>query len=225
MSGDELVALTTGKDASRLAVARVVEERSWSRRNGRHSELEVGWLTYEVNWATFRAPDRGGPALGARVGAQVAPTITADVSAAIEADYERDQGARLTRAIARSAIRYAAMRAAERSFDKAADERKERKKEGKKGGGWGRILLGIALAGASVTSSAIDQPDLRAWQLLPDRITVARLRLPVGDHAIEVVRGEEVVSLGHVTITPGGVAVMTYRWWPVGQGTPVAVRD
>ena len=225
MSGDELVALTTGNKASRLAVAQVVEERTWSRRHGWNSELEVGWLTYEVNWATFRAPARDGVALGARSGNYEARVVTADVSEAVGADYDRDQGARLTRAIVRTAIRYSAMKAAERSFDKAAEERKERKAEGKKGGGWGRILIGLGLGIASLTSAAIDQPDLRAWQLLPDRITVARMRLPVGEHPIEVVRGDEVISLGTVNITRGGVAVMTHRWWPERAGTSVALAD
>ncbi len=223
MSGDELVALTSGNDASRLAAAQVVERRSWDRRNGFDSKLDVGWLTYEVNWSTFEMPAQNGPPLGARVGVRAAEVITGDVSASVREDYDRGQGARLTRAIARTAIRFAAMEAAEKAFDKASETRKDRKKDGKKGGGWGSILLGIGLAASSVTSAAIDQPDLRAWQLLPDRLSVARLRLPVGEHPIEVVRGEEVVSLGTVTITPGGVAVMTHRWWPGGRrGAPVA---
>ena len=63
-------------------------------------------------------------------------------------------------------------------------------------------------------SQVLDQPDLRAWQLLPDRVTVARLRLPVGDHPIEVTRDGEAYSLGRVTVRPGSVTVLTHRWWP-----------
>jgi hypothetical protein len=60
----------------------------------------------------------------------------------------------------------------------------------------------------------VDQPDLRAWQLLPDRISIARMRLPAGDHPIEITHGDKRVSLGMVTVRPGRVSVMTYRWWP-----------
>jgi hypothetical protein len=214
MSGDELVALTSGNDAARLGVAQVVERRSWRRHRGLEREVAVGWLTYEINWATFEPPRRAGEGLGVRSGECIAPTISAFVSEAVQADFERGQPARLTRAIARTAIRFAAMEAAEDAFDKASKDRKKKKKDGEKGGGWWSILLGIGLAATSVTSSVIDQPDLRAWQILPDRITIARLRLPVGEHPVEVMRGDEVVSLGTVTVRPGGVAVMTYRWWP-----------
>jgi hypothetical protein len=214
MSGDELVALTSGDNAARLGVAQVVERRSWSRHRGLEREVAVGWLTYEINWATFEPPRRAGEGLGVRSGECIAPTISAFVSEAVQADFERGQPARLTRAIARTAIRFAAMEAAEDAFDKASKDRKKKKKDGEKGGGWWSILLGIGLAATSVTSSVIDQPDLRAWQILPDRITIARLRLPVGEHPVEVMRGDEVVSLGTVTVRPGGVAVMTYRWWP-----------
>jgi hypothetical protein len=111
-------------------------------------------------------------------------------------------------------VRYAATRAAERAFDKAGEDREERKEDGKKGGGWGSILLGIGLLAGSLTSAAIDQPDLRAWQVLPDRITVARLRLPVGEHPIEVVRDGVAVTIGTVSVAPGSVVVLNHRWWP-----------
>jgi hypothetical protein len=214
MDGDELVALTTGGRQSRLAMAQVVERRSWDRHNGLRNDLNVGWLTYEINWATFGEPMRSRGGVAVRSGECVAPFIAADVTAAVQADFERAQPGRLTRAIARTAVRFAAERAADKAFEKAGETRKKRKEKGEKGGGWGSILLGIGLMATSISSSVIDQPDLRAWQVLPDRMTVARLRLPVGEHPVEVVVGDEVVSLGTVSVQPGGVAVMTYRRWP-----------
>jgi len=220
LNNDELVALTSnrGNDAGRLAIAEVVEQRSWDRRNGYNSELEVGWLTYEINWASFEPSDRPARESSARVGGceEVcsAPTVSADVTEAVAADYNRGQGKRLARAIARTSVRYAASRAADRAFEKAGEERDKRKEEGKKGGGWGQILLGIGLLAGSMTSAYIDQPDLRAWQVLPDRITIARLRLPVGEHPIEVVRDGVSVTLGTVTVAPGSVVVLNHRWWP-----------
>jgi hypothetical protein len=220
LSNDELVALTAsgGDDAGRLAIAQVVEQRSWSRRDGYNSDVDVGWLTYEINWASFQPSDRPARESNVRVGncpdSCLAPTVSADVTEAVGVDFNRGQGGRLSRAIARTAVRYAATRAAERAFEKAGEERDERKADGKKGGGWGHILLGIGLFAGSLTSAAIDQPDLRAWQVLPDRITVARMRLPVGAHPIEVVRDGVAVTLGTVTVTPGSVVVLNHRWWP-----------
>ena len=71
----------------------------------------------------------------------------------------------------------------------------------------------------------LDQPDLRAWQLLPDRVTVARKRLPVGEYPIEVTRDGQAYSLGRVTVRPGSVTVLTHRWWPDGRRLLAIERD
>ncbi len=225
MNGDELVALTTGDDDARLAAAEVVRRRRFDSSFDPRSPAHVGWLTYEVNWASFGEGTRSAYAVGARASPTATdsghpPTVTgfqsisADVTSGVGADFERGQGARLTRAIARAAVRYAAMRAADQAISSATKDDDD-DDDGKKGGiKWGRVLLGVGLGALSVGSTVIDQPDLRAWQLLPDRITVARARLPVGDHPVEITRGDEVVSLGTVTVRPGRVAVLTHRWWP-----------
>lgn len=210
-NGDELVALTTGDEESRLAAAQVVQRRRWDPGFDGRNALAVGWLTYEVNWTSFGEPTRSVAPVGARSNPAEFATVSADVTDAVGADFARAQPAKLTRAIARAAVRYAAMRAADKAFDKSSKQRKDKDDDSK---GWGSFLLGLGLAATSVASTAIDQPDLRAWQLLPDRVTVARLRLPAGEHPIEVTRGDEVISLGTVTVRPGGVAVLTHRWWP-----------
>ena len=217
MDGNELVALTTGKKRERFAIAQRVGDRRFDRSYYEPGFVREGWLTYEVNWASFAEPERSAVSVGARAGYAEFGTASADVTAGVRDDFEREQPARLARAIARAAIRHVAMEAADRAFESARKERKKNKEEGEKGGGWGKILLGIGLLFTTATSSVLDQPDLRAWQLLPDRITVARLRLPVGEHPIEVVRGGEVVSLGTVTVTSRGVAVLNHRWWPEGR--------
>lgn len=224
MSGDELVALTTGDDDSRLAMAEVVRRRRYDNSFDPRAPTQVGWLTYEVNWASFGQGTRSAYSVGARAASapsDSAPvpivtgfqSISADVTSGVGADFERGQGARLSRAIARSAVRYAAMRAADKALSNAVEDDDD--DDDKKGGiKWGRVLLGVGLGALSVSSTVIDQPDLRAWQLLPDRLTVARVRLPVGDHPVEITRGEEVVSLGTVTVRPGRVTVLSHRWWP-----------
>jgi hypothetical protein len=226
MNGDELVALTSGNEDARLAVARTLERRRWDNSFDR---TQVGWLTYEVNWATFGAPSRIEGQLGARTNPVEFSVAGADVTAAVRRDFERELPAKLSRAIARTAVRWAAARAADRAFSDAVKKGKDDDDDTK---GWGSFFLGLGLAAATATSAVIDQPDLRAWQLLPDRLSVARVRLPVGEHPIEVMRGDEVVSLGIVTVRPGGIAVLTHRWWPgpgrtmtqATQGVKVSAR-
>lgn len=164
-----------------------------------------------------------------------ADAITLDVSAAVRADFQREQPSRIARALARAAVREVTAKAAEGAFGAAGDvlasdddDRRESgkgKKGSKKGDdnddgggkGWaaaGLILAGIGLLAMHVGSQVLDQPDLRAWQLLPDRVTVARMRLSVGEHVVEVTRDGEVFSLGTVTVKPGSVTVLVHRWWP-----------
>lgn len=171
-----------------------------------------------------------------------ADAITLDVSAAVRADFERQQPGRIARALARAAVREISAKAAEGAFSAAGDvltsddDDKNGSGKGEKGSkkdddedegsgkGWlvaGLILAGIGLFAIHVGSQVLDQPDLRAWQLLPDQVTVARMRLPVGEHVVEVTRNGEAFSLGTVTVKPGSVSVLVHRWWP-GQAPVVA---
>lgn len=145
-----------------------------------------------------------------------APTLSLDVSRAVREDFEREQPMRLVRAIARAAVRDAAFDGAGKAFENAAkdDDDDDDDKKGKGMKKAGSILLGIGLLAAGASSAILDQADLRAWQLLPDRVTIARLRLPVGEHPIEVTRDGEAVSLGTVSVRPGAVSVLHHRWWP-----------
>ncbi len=177
-------------------------------------------------------------------GASVAAdAVTLDVSAAVRADFEREQPGRIARALARAAVREVTAKAAEGAFSAAGDvlsgddessdsgkgEKGSKKGEDKddgKGKGWaaaGLILAGIGMLALHVGSQVLDQPDLRAWQLLPDRVTVARMRLPVGEHVIEVTRDGDAYSLGTVTVRPGSVTVLVHRWWPGASPVVAAV--
>lgn len=149
-----------------------------------------------------------------------ADVVVADVTASVHADFDRRQPMRLARAIARAAVRDAAMVAAGKSFESAAkgDDKSDDDDDKEKDDGgldWGKVLLGIGLFATSATSAILDQPDLRAWQVLPDRVGVARMRLPVGEHVIEVTRGSQVISLGTVSVLPGSVSLLTHRWFGV----------
>ena len=179
------------------------------------------------------------PVLGEAAGYApiAARAVGTSVSDAVRADFDRRQPGRIARALGRVAVRELSLKGAEGAFDAAgdiitSDDKKEGKgkkgdkkdedeKSGKAGAVIGAILLGIGLLAIHASSQILDQPDLRAWQLLPDRITVARMRLPVGEHIVEVTRDGQAHSLGAVTVRPGQVTVLVHRWWP-GAGPVVA---
>jgi hypothetical protein len=108
-NGDEIVALTTGRDADRILVANRVRDRSYDPAfNG----SDVGWLTYEVHWATIGEPTRTPGAVQVKTNDASFHTLSAEVSASVGRDFSAEVPAKLARGIARSAVRYAAMRAA-----------------------------------------------------------------------------------------------------------------
>jgi hypothetical protein len=214
-NADELVALTSGSDVSRIRVA----ERVAARRNDRFDQrADVGWLTYEVNWATFGDAMQGPQPIEVRTSPVSFPALYAGVTGSVREDFAREVPAKLARGIARAAVRYTAMRAAEAKIDRAVHGDKDEDDDEAKKARAGRMLLGVLLGAFSVGSTVIDQPDLRAWQLLPDRLIIARLRLPVGEHPIQVHQGGAVHDLGMARVRPGGVTVLSHRVWPRGRG-------
>ncbi|MCE9603142.1 MAG: hypothetical protein K8S21_13135 [Gemmatimonadetes bacterium] len=176
----------------------------------------------------------GDPPIAARA-------VGMSVSDAVRADFDRGQPGRIARALGRVAVRELSLKGAEGAFNAAGDiiasddekegkgekgdKKDEDKKAGKAGAAVGAILLGIGLLAIHASSQILDQPDLRAWQLLPDRITVARMRLPVGEHIVEVTRDGQARSLGAVTVRPGQVTVLVHRWWPGAEPVVAAAPE
>ena len=216
-NANELVALTTGPDADRIVMANRVAGRRFETFD---ADPELGWLTYEVNWATFGDATPGPGSVEVRSAPTVFPTMGAEVSSSVGEDFSRELPAKLARGIARAAVRYAAMRAAEGQIDKAINGDEDEDADERRSNRVWRMVAGLTLGIFSVGSTVIDQPDLRAWQLLPHRLTIARLRLPVGEHPLEVVQGGVVQSLGTVRVTPGGVVLRTHRAWPSAGPRP-----
>ncbi len=218
---DELALLSSDQDSERLAMGTVLQHRRHDSRYGDDHWRGASYHSVALTWPAFDDSHRGSLPLGARAvgdsGAIAAATVTTDITPSVRADFERRQPMRLARAIARAAVRDAALVAAGKSFedavkdgDKSGDDKKDKDDDGVN---WGKILLGVGLFATGATSSVLDQPDLRAWQLLPDRVTVARMRLPVGEHVVEVTRGAQVISLGRVSVAPGSVSLLTHRWF------------
>ncbi len=69
-------------------------------------------------------------------------------------------------------------------------------------------LVSLALDGVGVAWEATENADTRCWGLLPDKIQVLRVELPVGTHDVSLTPGADRASIGpavaqKVTITDG----------------------
>lgn len=214
---DEFTALRRGRDAERIVVANRVRDRAY---DSNWRAPDVGWLRYEVHWATIGAGTPSDAELSVRTNAQAFSLLTAQVSPSVGQDFSALVPEKLARGIARAAVREAAFRAAGHQLDQAIngdDDDDDDKDDDEKPSMAARViqgLFGLLLGGLAASSTVIDQPDLRAWQLLPDRLTIARLRLPVGEHPIYVSQRGNPMLIGTATVRDGRVTVMTYRLWP-----------
>jgi hypothetical protein len=106
--------------------------------------------------------------VGARMIAAEDSTYTEqahDISAVFEVTFEEGSGTRALRTIMRALAKYAAVEA----IDDDEDETRQ-------------LLSFIANLFAAGTEVA----DTRSWTMLPDRIHLARLRLPAGSHTVRV---------------------------------------
>jgi hypothetical protein len=224
VSDDEVALLDGTDDALRYETFHRVRgrrhHRDWDTRLYRNVSLRWPQMP-DARRADYRA------SIGARVWSgeafRYAPTIEIDVSAQVRADFERRQPARLSRALARAAVREFSLNGAGKVLEATGkvatkkdddDDDDDDKKSGK---GWkiaAGLILSIGLLAIHTSSTILDQPDLRAWQVLPDRVAIARFRLPAGEHQVEVTRDGEAFTLGAVTVEGGRVTVMTHRWWP-----------
>ena len=122
------------------------------------------------------------------------PLHTADVSASIVGDFRRQRTAIFVRSLARAATKY--------YLAKKAEDKK---------GFWAGML-------ANAAGDLMERADTRSWHLLPGQITLARLRVPAGTHALDVQLadgrgGVPRLWLGSVTVRPGETAVVSGRVW------------
>jgi hypothetical protein len=128
-----------------------------------------------VTWVNYPSlgPEHGGYALPevAVDGSFVQLTEAVDVTTQVREEWKKIEGKIILSAITRLIARVAVGQGIE------------------KAGGNGVVGV-LASLGAQATLTALDTPDTRSWETLPARVAVARFRLPVGDHPIELrVRG------------------------------------
>lgn len=66
----------------------------------------------------------------------------------------------------------------------------------------------LASLGAQAAMTAVDTPDTRSWSTLPARLAVGRMRLPAGQHVVEVALSSGERKRQTVELKPGGWAVI-----------------
>lgn len=153
--------------------------------------------------ATEAAP--GPPLKGARgvgPGVRTSSGISVDLSGAVIEEYEDGLELALVKTIARSAGKYALARMISREL---AEE--------------DEVLGDIAEFTAAAAVALFERADTRSWHLLPGELSVARLRLPTGTHAVTLelvgdLGGPRLVNLGDVEVGAGDVRVLATRVWP-----------
>jgi hypothetical protein len=130
------------------------------------------------------------------------PGMRGSVSGAVTEEFEDRLGGILIKAVARTALKYELARGIEKEVDKKNE------------------LLGeIAFLTANAAAALFERADTRSWHLLPDEMSIVRLRLPAGAHPltlqVQTARGgTRLVDLGEVIVRDGSVHVLSARVWP-----------
>ncbi len=130
------------------------------------------------------------------------PAMRGSVSGAVTAEFEDQLGGILIKMVARTALKYELARAIEKEVDKENE-----------------LLGDIAFLTANAAAALFERADTRSWHLLPDEMSVVRLRLPAGSHPLTVQvetgrSGTQVIDLGDIDVRAGSVHVLSARVWP-----------
>jgi hypothetical protein len=150
--------------------------------------------------------------------------IAADVSAAVIADFRQEQLGILTRAILRAATKYVLSHEVERQTrrrpaaqeDEEEDDEEEEPQRRERESWWLSVLLGTLF---NVGGAVLEQADTRAWNLLPERIGIARVQLPAGRHTLRIQApggigvAPRALELGPVDVRAGEFTFLSERVW------------
>lgn len=184
------------------SVQKVAEPRGQERRSDRDADDDEYWLSVAFP-ALRRSPHVTG---AANLELDAWPAATMATSALLDdassADERRERVAMLTRASARAATKLAVAKAVKDKKGKAA----------------GKLAnLGVSL---------MERADVRSWHVLPQEITLLRLRAPLGVHIVMLRlgagEGARTVELAPVTVSPGQLSITNVRVWSE-RSTPLAV--
>ena len=120
-----------------------------------------------------------------------AVSVTSLLDDAAGADEGRERAGVIARATARAAAKYA--------VTKAVKDKK------------GNVAGTMAHIGASL----MERADIRSWHVLPQTVTLLRVRVSAGLHQVQLEVGEGLpsVDLGQVVVRSGAVVIASTRMW------------
>lgn len=145
--------------------------------------------------ALRRSPRPWGGALRLAVDDRVidAMEVASLVDDATASDADRERTSIAVRAVARAVAKYAVTKAVE---DKS-----------------GKVMGTIANIGGVL----LERADVRSWHVLPQEITLLRVRVPAGTRAVRVQAGDDwamrTVEIGDLVVRPGELTIMPVRLW------------
>ncbi|MBI3791882.1 MAG: hypothetical protein HY275_13520 [Gemmatimonadetes bacterium] len=144
------------------------------------------------------------------LGASATVIAAADLSEAEVADFDRVRTWTYARAVLRVAVKAAAAEAAERAAENAARDKKKKEDKNAERLGW---LAGFL---TSAAGAVLERADTRNWNLLPQAVTILRVRAPVGTRDLRISApgepgGELVIPA--VTVKSGRISIATARAW------------
>lgn len=148
----------------------------------------------------------------ALVGAPGRATVlaAADLSEGEVADFDRERVSTYARAVLRVAVKAAAAEVAEKAAEKAAKDKDKKEDKRAERLGW---LAGFL---TSAAGAVLERADTRGWNLLPQAVTLVRVRLPAGTHDLSVSAPQlpgGVLVVPRVVVKPRRVTLAAARAW------------
>ncbi len=172
------------------------------RRHHKHADEDGYWLAVAFP-SLRRSPRVYGDAQAFVDGVGVPGVRMSSVlDDAASADESRERAGMLVRATARAAAKYAVTKAV----------------KDKKGEVAGKI--------ANIGASLLERADVRSWHLLPQEITLLRVRVAAGTHRLQVgLSDASRVDVGPVSVHAGAVTIATVRVWDEARAsTTISTR-
>ncbi|HYJ78694.1 MAG TPA: hypothetical protein VEW03_03755 [Longimicrobiaceae bacterium] len=213
-SGDEGTVLDAATQVIGRLAGNAVEQAYWGSATDEHPAFQVsdaidGAYILKLAWPVYRLEACEAPRVRVVVdGEPVESPAAQDLSAVMFRRWEAARAGALTRMVGRGIVKFLASRELERKAEK----------QGGEAAGWLVARL------SNLAGNALERADTRSWSLLPDRISVARLRLPPGEHRVQLeVLGadgavSETLDMGTVTLEPRGTLILNRRVWGSGMG-------
>jgi hypothetical protein len=195
------VAAEAVADSAREGQPRTVADRHVRECVEREEEIEGLPYLLKVAWPAYRADYR--PTRRARLTVAdetVSFGTTADLSRGVIAEFESERALIVARTIARGTAKLALTKGAERSIEDKSEV--------------AGMLVGLI---GNIGSLLLERADTRSWHLLPAGLSVARVRLPAGDHELSIDLGnigtDGAMPGQPVTVEAGRITILPVRTW------------